>query len=48
MKYQIRRLTASALLIGIGAYLLANEALQAILRPLWAAFSYFVTNYIAI
>ena len=38
-KYQIRRLTASAVLVGVTAYLLATEAHRAILAPLWAAFS---------
>jgi len=39
VKYQIRRLTASALFVGLGAALLATDALRAILAPLWGAFS---------
>lgn len=47
MKYQIRRLTASILLVGLGAYLIATEAHRAILRPLWAMFTDFMNYYIA-
>lgn len=38
-KFQIRRLTASALFVGLGAALLATEAHRAILAPLWGIFS---------
>lgn len=42
MKYEIRILTASALFVGLGAYLLATDALQRILAPLWGAFCDFM------
>lgn len=42
MTHRIRRLTALALFVGLGAYLLATDALQRILAPLWGAFSDFM------
>lgn len=43
MKYQIRILSASALVVGLGVYLLTSGALQSILRPLWTMFSDYMT-----
>lgn len=46
-KYQIRRVTASTLLIVLGAVLLAIEVLRAILAPLWGMFSDFMSYLFA-